>query len=67
MSMYGLGMHEYRGPHTVHDRAERAEQALNEIEAFVQLREKYWLQAGFNDVSTELRLLLVKIHDVKNS
>ncbi len=67
MSMYGLGMYEYRGKHTVHDRAEKAEAALSELEGFVKQRLGYWENIDHDSVATELRLMLVKIHDLKNS
>ena len=63
----GMSAHEWRGPHRVHDRAEKAEANYQEIEAFITKRKQYWHEAGFDDVATELSLILVKMYDVKNS
>ena len=63
----GMASHEWRGPHLVHERAERAEAKLDEIEGFVKQRLGYWENIDHDAVATELRLMLVKIHDLKNS
>lgn len=63
----GMASHEWRGPHLVHERAERAEAKLDEIEGFVKQRLGYYENTEDAHVVTELRLLLVKVHDLKNS
>lgn len=63
----GMSSHEYRGPHTVHDRAEKAERHLDEIEAFIRNRRDYWQRAEFGEIATELQLALVKLHDIRQN
>lgn len=65
--MGDMASHEYRGTHVVHDRAEKAEKDFSEAQAFIATRKKYWRAAGFDDVATELTLILVKMHDLKIS